>query len=146
VIVTSTRLSRRMARLKADEAAMRSTIGELLAATDSAERAIAALRATVAESDRTLSERLGAAAHHSSRLAEQVSAGESVISRVVQIAAMSSRLRAEEAPHVPAPVPVPAAPVPAAVAPEPRDGLRATMEAARQLAARAARRLEERAA
>jgi hypothetical protein len=36
--------------------------------------------------------------------------------------------------------------VPAAVAPEPRDGLRATMEAARQLAARAARRLEERAA
>lgn len=129
-IATSVRLSRRLALLKADESAMRSTIGELLAATDSAERAIAALRATVQDSDRTLADRLAAAARHSSALADQVSAGETVISRVADIAAMSARL-GEPA---------------AAPAPAPREGLRHTMAAAREIAARAARRIEERAA
>ena len=44
-IVTSVRLSRRISGLKADEAAMRKTIGDLVAASAAAERAIAGLRA-----------------------------------------------------------------------------------------------------
>lgn len=136
-IASSLRLSGRMARLKADESAMRTTIAELLVATDSAERAISGLRATVSESDRTLAERLASAARHSSQLAEQVSAGETVISRVVQIAELSRKLGAAEPQRAPAPDPI---------ASDPRAGLRATVQAARDVAARAARRLEDRAA
>ncbi len=134
-IVTSVRLSRRMALLKADESAMRATIGELVAATDSAERAIAGLRATVQESERALSDRLGAALRHSTRLAEQVSAGETVMARVAQIASLSQRLGGEShsapaGPEAPTPSPAPA-----------ERGLRATILAARDVAERSARRL-----
>ncbi|WP_375459915.1 DUF6468 domain-containing protein [uncultured Enterovirga sp.] len=137
-ILTSVRLSGRMKRLKADESAMRATIGELLVATDSAERAIAGLRATVSDCDRTLGERLSAAAHHSSRLAEQVTAGETVISRVVQIAELSRKLEAREPQPAPAAEPAPR--------PSGRQDLKATMEAARLVAARAAHRMQDRAA
>lgn len=138
-ILSSVRLSGRMARLKVDESAMRTTIAELLVATDTAERAIAGLRATVSECDRTLAERLAAAARHSSHLAEQVSAGETVISRVVQIADLSRKLGEAEAQRHPAARPDPAGP-------DQGSGLRATAQAARDVAARAARRLEGRAA
>ncbi|KMO10431.1 DUF6468 domain-containing protein, partial [Methylobacterium indicum] len=57
-ISTSVGLGRRITRLKGDEAAMRQTIGDLMMATESAERAIAGLRSTLAECDRTLAERL----------------------------------------------------------------------------------------
>ncbi|MFC6047774.1 glutamyl-tRNA reductase, partial [Methylobacterium hispanicum] len=40
-IVSSLRLSRRIAQMKADEAAFRRTIGDLMAASATAERAIA---------------------------------------------------------------------------------------------------------
>ena len=60
-IASSVRLSRRISRLKADEAALRTTIGDLVVASATAERAIAGLRATLDECDRTLAERLGTA-------------------------------------------------------------------------------------
>ena len=53
-IVTSLRLSRRIGQLKGDEAALRQTIGDLMVATGTAERAIAGLRAAIDEGDRTL--------------------------------------------------------------------------------------------
>ena len=132
-MTTSIKLSRRMARMKADESAMRSTIAELMVATDSAERAITALRATVLESERNLGERLNAAARRSAELGELVSAGRQVIEGA---AATTIETRRRPEPESTAP------------ASSGRDAgaLGATILAARDVAARAARRLGERAA
>lgn len=81
-IVSSLRLSRRIAQMKADEAAFRRTIGDLMAASLTAERAIAGLRAAIDECDRTLAERLEAAGRSAAEVAAQVAAGEGVISRI----------------------------------------------------------------
>ncbi len=78
-IASSVRLSRRISKLKADEAALRTTIGDLVVASATAERAIAGLRATLDECDRTLAERLGTAERYSADIAAHVEAGESVI-------------------------------------------------------------------
>ncbi|WP_164919604.1 DUF6468 domain-containing protein [Hansschlegelia zhihuaiae] len=79
-------LDRRLRRLRSDETTMRDTITELVGATHAAERAIAALRATVAQSEETLSERLGKAAALSEQMAVQLADGEQVIERIAKIA------------------------------------------------------------
>jgi hypothetical protein len=79
-------LDRRLKRLRADEGAMRQTIGELVAATHAAERSIIALRATVGACEETLSERLGRAQALSLEMAGQLGAGEEVIERITRIA------------------------------------------------------------
>ena len=117
-IVSSVALSRRIARLKADESAMRRTVAELMLATETAERAIAGLRT---------------AERYAADLAEQVAAGETVMSRIARIVESSRAAAAME------PVPTPAV--------KPReDRLNAAADAAQKLAERAARRLEGRAA
>lgn len=102
-IVSSMKLSRRIAQLKGDEAALRQTIGDLMVATSTAERAIAGLRTTLDECDRTLAERLGTAERYAADIAAQVEAGEGVIAR---IGAIVTQMRG-------------AAPRPDAAAPEP---------------------------
>jgi hypothetical protein len=89
-------LSRRIERLKADEGAMRRTIGELLAATDSAERAISGLKLTLNDCDRTLAERLRTAERYAADLSAQIEAGEQVMSRISKIVE-ASRLVAPQA-------------------------------------------------
>lgn len=84
-IVTSVRLSRRIARLKADESAMRQTIGDLVVASATAERAIAGLRAALDECDRGLSERIDAAGRSAIEIARQVEAGDRVVARIARI-------------------------------------------------------------
>lgn len=79
-------LDRRLKRLRADETTMRDTITELVAATHGAERAIAALRATVVQSEETLADRLGRAQSLSLEMAGQLGAGEEVIGRITKIA------------------------------------------------------------
>ncbi len=81
-IVSSLRLSRRIAQMKADEAAFRRTIGDLMAASLTAERAIAGLRTAIDECDRTLAERLEAAGRSAAEVSAQVAAGEGVIARI----------------------------------------------------------------
>ena len=56
-IVSCVALSRRITRLKSDESAIRKTVGELMLASNTAERAIAGLRTTLGDCDRTLAER-----------------------------------------------------------------------------------------
>ena len=51
-------LNNRLKRLKADEQALKATIAELITATEIAERAVAGLKTTALECDRTLGERL----------------------------------------------------------------------------------------
>jgi hypothetical protein len=138
-ILTCLRLSQRLRRLRADEQAMRATIVDLLAATATAERAIGSLRASVAECDGTLAERLRAAERYSTDLAEQVSAGEAVMDRVARIVGSSRRV------VDPSSVPVAAPPRPANVDRSP-DLLQAAAAAAQAVSERTARRIEGRAA
>jgi hypothetical protein len=93
-IVTSMRLSQRITRLKADEAAMRQTIGELMLSTETAERAIAGLRTTLGDCDRTLAERLRTAERYAADLSEQVEAGNAVMNRIVQIVESTRKVAA----------------------------------------------------
>ncbi len=85
-IVYCSILDRRLKRLRNDETSMRGTITELVSATHAAERAIAALRATVSQTEETLSDRLGRAQELSSQMAGQLGEGEEVIGRITRIA------------------------------------------------------------
>ncbi|MBX9932333.1 MAG: glutamyl-tRNA reductase [Methylobacterium sp.] len=113
-IVSSVRLSRRIAKLKADETALRQTIGDLVTASATAERAIIGLRATLDECDRTLAERLGTAERYTADLSSHVEAGRAVISQISAIVSNAHPGR-----------PVEAAPAPARVEHEPATNTRA---------------------
>ncbi len=81
-IASSVRLSRRISGMKADEAAMRSTIADLVSATETAERAVGGLRSSLSECDRSLVERIGVAERYNKDLDRAVAAGESVLGRI----------------------------------------------------------------
>jgi hypothetical protein len=138
-IVSSVGLSRRITRLKADEVAMRTTIAELMHATETAERAIAGLRTTLGDCDRTLADRLRTAERYAADLASQVEAGETVMGRIAQIVETSRQVAAlgpqepPKGPHEPPPSPH-------------RERLTSAAAAAQALAERAAKRLEGNAA
>lgn len=89
-IISSMQLSRRIARMKADETGMRQTISDLVVASATAERAVAGLRATLDECDRTLADRLATAERYATDLSTQVAAGESVIEQISAIVAQAS--------------------------------------------------------
>ncbi len=84
-IATCVVLTKRIERMKADEGTMRRTIGELLAATDSAERAISGLKLTLNDCDKTLAERLRTAERYAADLASQIEAGEQLMARISKI-------------------------------------------------------------
>ena len=72
-------LNGRLKRLKADEQALKATISELITATEIAGRAVAGLKATAQEADRTLGERLRAAERLSADLDRQIRGGEAML-------------------------------------------------------------------
>lgn len=133
-IVTCFILTKRIERLKADEAGMRQTVGALITATDNAERAIAGLKSTLGDCDRTLEERLRTAERYAADLAAQVEAGQAVMERIGQIVSAATLVGAKEAP-----IETPAAPAPVS-------RLESAAQSAAAIRARAARRLEEQAA
>lgn len=123
-------LNKRLARLRSDESAMRGTIGELITATEFAERAINNLRNIARETNDTLGEGLRSAKGVTRNLDDQIGRGEEVLNRIVKIADV-----AEAARHAPKP-----APRPAPMNVEPMQAPRAanrTVEAAQALALRA---------
>ncbi len=130
-IVTCFVLSKRIERLKADESAMRQTIGALISATDTAERAIAGLKLTLGDCDRTLAERLQTAERYAADLAQQIEAGQTVMERIGQIVSAATMV---------APKAEPIAEKPAL------SRMASTADAAAAIRARAARRLEGQAA
>jgi len=130
-IITCFVLSKRIERLKADESAMRQTIGALISATDTAERAIAGLKLTLGDCDRTLAERLQTAERYAADLAQQIEAGQTVMERIGQIVSAASMV-------APKPEPTPEKPALSRMA--------STADAAAAIRARAARRLEGQAA
>jgi hypothetical protein len=84
-------LNQRIKRLRGDEAILRATIAELLAATETAQRAIAHLRTTVQDSDRSLGERLQNAERLSGEIGRQLERGEDVIGKIARIAGAADR-------------------------------------------------------
>jgi hypothetical protein len=124
-------LNRRLKRLKGDEQALKGTISELITATEIAGRAVAGLKATANECDRTLGERMRSAEQFSSAMERQLKAGELLLTEL---------MRTGIAP-VPATVVTPsAAAKPAAGVPDPK----AVVAAAQAFADRARERARER--
>jgi Domain of unknown function (DUF6468) len=78
-------LNRRIVRFKADEQALKATIGELITATEIAERAIAGLKLTVRDCEGLLGEKLKRAEALRGELDERIETGDRVVARVGQI-------------------------------------------------------------
>jgi Domain of unknown function (DUF6468) len=119
-------LNGRLKRLKADEQALKATISELITVTEIAGRAVAGLKATAQEADRTLGERLRAAERLSADLDRQLKGGEAMLGLFPRD------------PNAPASIPAPAAVVPDW--PDPK----AVVAAAQAFADRARSRARER--
>ena len=94
-------LNTRLKRLKADEHSLKATIGELITATEIAERAIGGLKHPVRDVNENLGNQLTSAAQMSQQLKSQLAEGDNVIRRLSRIA-IAAR---------PAPEPEPAAPL-----------------------------------
>lgn len=82
-------LNSKLRRLKADEHALKATIGELITATEIAERAIAGLKVTVRDCDQNIGERLRTAERFSADITRQIDAGTMVLERLARIVAAS---------------------------------------------------------
>ena len=79
-------LNTRLKRLKADEHSLKATIGELITATEIAERAIGGLKHTVRDVNENLGNQLTSAAQMSQQLKKQLAEGDNVIRRLSRIA------------------------------------------------------------
>src|SRR5580698_5227375 len=99
-------LNRRLKRLKADEHSLKATIGELITATEIAERAIGGLKLTVRDVNENLGTQLASATEMSAQLKKQLGECDNVVRRLSKIAVAARPSAAEPEP---APVPAPAA-------------------------------------
>jgi chromosome segregation ATPase len=89
-------LNSRLKRLKADESSLKATIGELITATEIAERAIGGLKLTVRDVNENLNAQLTAAGQISIQLKKQLAEGDNVVRRLSRIAS-AARPSAEAA-------------------------------------------------
>ncbi len=90
-------LNSRLKRLKADEHSLKATIGELITATEIAERAIGGLKHTVRDVNENLGNQLTSAAQMSQQLKKQLAEGDNVIRRLSRIAIAARPLSESEA-------------------------------------------------
>jgi hypothetical protein len=90
-------LNKRLQRLKSDEQSLKATISELITVTEIAERAVAGLKLTVRDCDKTLGERLRSAERFVADIDQKLAVGDQVLQRLSQIAA-AARPEAEPAP------------------------------------------------
>jgi hypothetical protein len=79
-------LNARLKRLKADEHSLKATIGELITATEIAERAIGGLKHTVRDVNENLGSQLAAAGQLSQQLRKQLAEGDDIFRRLSRIA------------------------------------------------------------
>ena len=85
--------------MKADEHSLKATIGELITATEIAERAIGGLKHTVRDVNENLGSQLTAAAQMSAHLKSQLAEGDAVIRRLSRIAIAARPLSSEPEPE-----------------------------------------------
>jgi hypothetical protein len=88
-------LNRRLQRLKADEHSLKATIGELITATEIAERAIGGLKHTVRDVNENLGSQLAAATQMSAHLKAQLAEGDGVVRRLSKITSAARTPSAE---------------------------------------------------
>ena len=88
-------LNVRLKRLKADELSLKATIGELITATEIAERAISGLKLTVRDCDENLGSRLASSSELSERMGKQITQGEEILRRLSRIA-VAARAKNEQ--------------------------------------------------
>ena len=88
-------LNKRLKRLKADEHSLKATIGELITATEIAERAIGGLKHTVRDVNENLGSQLTAATQMSAHLKNMLAEGDGVIRRLSKIAIAARPASAE---------------------------------------------------
>ena len=93
-ILYCVRLNKQIRLLKADEQSLRATIGELITATEIAERAIAGLKQTMREGEQVLSSRLQRSERISADIERQIKAGEQLLGKLARIA-MATKPAAE---------------------------------------------------
>jgi hypothetical protein len=79
-------LNKRLKRLKADEQSLKATIGELITATEIAERAIGGLKHTVRDVNENLGNQIVTATELSRHLSKQLTEGDAVLRRLSRIA------------------------------------------------------------
>src|SRR5436189_735503 len=79
-------LNKRLKRLKADEHSLKATIGELITATEIAERAIGGLKHTVRDVNENLGNQLASASQMSQQLGKQLAESDNVVRRLSKIA------------------------------------------------------------
>src|SRR5467141_866414 len=91
-------LNSRRKRLKADEHSLKATIGELITATEIAERAIGGLKHTVRDVNENLGNQLTSAAQMSLQLKKQLAEGDNIFRRLSRIAT-AARPAAEPEPE-----------------------------------------------
>ena len=90
-------LNARLKRLKADEHSLKATIGELITATEIAERAIGGLKHTVRDVNENLGNQLNAATEMSAQLKKQLAEADNVVRRLSKIAIAARPPEAEPA-------------------------------------------------
>jgi hypothetical protein len=90
-------LNKRLKLLRSDEQTLKATIGELITATEIAERAIAGLKVTVRECNDNIGGQLASASELCDRLGTHIHAGETVLHRLSRIA-MAAKAQPEEPP------------------------------------------------
>ena len=88
-------LNKRLQRLKADEHSLKATIGELITATEIAERAIGGLKHTVRDVNENLGSQLTAATQMSAHLNTMLAEGDGVVRRLSKIAIAARPAAAE---------------------------------------------------
>jgi chromosome segregation ATPase len=79
-------LNKRLKRLKADEQSLKATIGELITATEIAERAIGGLKHAVRDVNEDLGNQIASAAELSRQLSKQLVQGNDIYQRISRIA------------------------------------------------------------
>ena len=85
-IVYCVTLNKRLTRLKADEHSLKAVIGELITATEIAERAIGGLKHAVRDVNENLGSQLAAATEMSDQLHKQLGEADTVVRRLSRIA------------------------------------------------------------
>jgi Domain of unknown function (DUF6468) len=91
-------LNKRLKRLKADEHSLKATIGELITATEIAERAIVGLKLTVRDVNENLGTQLASATEMSAQLKKQLAECDNVVRRLSKIAVAARPPMAEPEP------------------------------------------------
>ena len=92
-------LNKRLQRLKADEHSLEATIGELITATEIAERAIGGLKHTVRDVNENLGSQLTAATQMSAHLKQQLAEGDAVRDQRQRHGRKTARESAADAPR-----------------------------------------------